>query len=383
MVVKKNTILTIFGTRPEAVKLAPVIHELSRHKTDLNSKVVITGQHRFMLDQMLQHFQITPDVDLNLMKRDQTLEQLTINALKKCSEIIRKIKPSMVLVQGDTTTSFVGALAAFYQKIPVGHIEAGLRTYDLMNPYPEEANRRLISVVANWHFAATNLAEKQLIREGVRKSQIFVTGNTVVDSLKKTVAGDFDVSRYVTKKLPFVMFTMHRRESFGPGFFNILSAIDLLTARFPAYRFLYPVHPNPAVKKAVKQVFKKSRKNLCLMKPMDYNAFVNLMAQAKLIITDSGGIQEEAAALQIPTIICREVTERPEALAAGAVLTGSNTRKIVSRAADVLDNRHQHRIHKHCPFGDGLAARRIVEGILWIYGKRSKRPERFRQVGGL
>lgn len=362
----------IFGTRPEAIKLCPLILEMRKQGT-LEPHVCVTAQHRELLDQVLSVFDVVPDVDLNLMKPSQTLSQLTADALQGLDKYLATQKPDLVVVQGDTTTTFCAALAAFYNQIPVAHVEAGLRTWNKLSPYPEEINRALTTQLSSYHFAATESAKDNLLREGVVADQIFVTGNTVIDALNLAIAKTrcektsipglpAELANSPNAK-PIVLITGHRRESFGPGFQAICEAIRRLAQQFSETAFVYPVHLNPNVQGPVFQLL-KGIENVFLLPPLDYLSFVALLDRSKLIMTDSGGIQEEAPSLGKPVLVMRNTTERPEAVAAGtAVLVGTDVENIVMTAGKLLsNNNHNHSgaLNKN-PFGDGLASRRIVQ----------------------
>lgn len=364
-------ILTIFGTRPEAIKMAPVINAIK--KADKNDvRVCVTAQQRQMLDQVLDIFNIQPDYDLNAMQENQTLAQLTCSVLNKLDNIYKKYKPDFVLVQGDTTTTFVSALAAFYHKIPVGHIEAGLRSYDIFSPWPEEINRKLTGQIANIHFAPTNTAADNLLKEGINPASIFVTGNTVIDALLHTVAflnanqkllSMYEENfSYLNPNKKLILVTGHRRESFGKGFEEICKALATLAQR-EDIEIIYPVHLNPNVLKPVAN-YLSEYKNIFLIPPKDYVTMVYLMQRCYLILTDSGGIQEEAPSLGKPLIVMRDKTERPEGIIAGnAKLAGVNAVNIVKEASFLLDNvdAYHQMSRKHNPYGDGQAATRIAE----------------------
>ena len=365
----RRRVLVIFGTRPEAIKLAPVVAALA-DSNNLQARVCVTGQHREMLDQMLQLFSIRPDCDLGIMRPNQDLFELTARALDGLRTALEAEQPAAVLVQGDTTTAMVAALAAFYCKVPVGHVEAGLRTDRRYDPFPEEMNRRLTSHLATWHYAPTPHAADNLRREGIAAQQIVVTGNTVVDALQMIVAR---LERHPTACRPIlpaeqlagrklVLVTGHRRESFGEGLRNICSALRALADRHHDALIVYPVHPNPAVREPVHALL-GDQPNIILTSPLDYLPFVDLMRRAYLILTDSGGLQEEAPSLGVPVLVMRETTERPEAIAAGtAVLIGTNCEAIVAAASRLLTDAGAHARMRAArnPFGDGAAAPRIV-----------------------
>jgi UDP-N-acetylglucosamine 2-epimerase (non-hydrolysing) len=369
--------MIIMGTRPEVIKCAPVIEALRTRPANFKTTVVVTGQHQELLEQMLRQWTIKPDEHLNLMAARPAPDQLLAAALKGLGPLWPARRPHLIMVQGDTSTALAGALAGFYHRIPVAHLEAGLRTYQPMNPFPEEQHRRMISLLASWHFAPTNGARSHLLQEGVASPSILVTGNTVVDALYATVQKGFNVRPWTRGYEKYVVITFHRRESFGTEFRAMVQAIQDVARLTPEVGFVWPVHPNPHVLRAIKAVFKKPLKNLGLQAPMDYNVFVNLLAQARLVITDSGGVQEETTALGISTLICRHVTERPEAIAAGAILVPPNRAKIRTRALAIL-HQHRHRVPQACPFGDGRASERILAALLWISGQSGRRPRPFK-----
>ena len=341
-------VLLVFGTRPEAIKMAPLVHEFKKHPDQFETKVCVTGQHREMLDQVLDLFQIVPDVDLNIMKSGQDLYDVTSRVLVGMREVLKELSPDLVLVHGDTTTSMAAALAAFYQQIPVGHVEAGLRTGDIYSPWPEEMNRLMTGRIAAYHFAPTPLSKQNLLKENVKAERIVVTGNTVIDALHWVVnkihaeQGLHDSIResirqfgYDTERLAkgkrMVLITGHRRENFGEGFLNICHAIKSLSMRYPEVDFVYPVHLNPNVRKPVMEILGDGADNVFLIDPLQYLPFVYLMEQSYLILTDSGGIQEEAPGLGKPVLVMRNTTERPEAVDAGTVLLVGADRERIER----------------------------------------------------
>lgn len=372
---KPLTVLCIFGTRPEAIKLAPVIRRLHAEPRRFKTVVAVTGQHREMLDQVLKLMDLRPDADLDLMRPGQTLSALTASALAGCSRLVRRYRPDLVLVQGDTSTTLAGSLAAFYQGVAVGHVEAGLRTYRLDNPFPEEANRRMVSLLAAWHFAATPWAAGNLRAEGVPASRIFVTGNPVVDALRSVQGHQYLAAR------ERVVVTAHRRENFGRPLAAICRALLLLARRHPRQEFVFPVHRNPMVRRTVRAVLRRPPANLKLVPPLPYADFIRLLSQARLVVTDSGGIQEEAPVFGVPALVLRRVTERPEALQAGARLLPLETEAIV-RAVSAHLRRPLAACRRPgaCPFGDGRAAERIVAAIAWIGGMRKHRPRPFKPL---
>ncbi|KKO19775.1 MAG: UDP-N-acetylglucosamine 2-epimerase (non-hydrolyzing) [Candidatus Brocadia sp.] len=360
-------IMSVIGTRPEAIKLAPVIKELGRHSGALKSIVTVTAQHRQMLDSVLKVFAIQPDYDLNLMADNQGLADITSKVLKNIEPVYEKEQPDLVLIQGDTTTAFAAALAAYYRHIPVGHVEAGLRSRNKYHPFPEEINRCLTSVIAHLHFAPTKEAKNNLLNEGVDEGLICVTGNTVIDALLNIARHDFtfDNDSLNTIKGKMVLITAHRRESFGQPFMNICNAIMTLAKKYPNVTFVYPVHPNPNVRNLVYSMLEHTA-NIFLIEPLEYGPFVHLMKRACIILTDSGGIQEEAPSLQKPVLILREVTERPEAVMAGcAKLVGTRPETIIQETIRLLEDRKEYHRMAHAvnPFGDGYAAKRIINFI--------------------
>jgi UDP-N-acetylglucosamine 2-epimerase (non-hydrolysing) len=360
-------VLSVFGTRPEAIKLAPVVLELEKHREQVDNLVCVTGQHREMLDQVLDWFQIEPDFDLDLMRPSQDLTSFTSRALESVSQVLQEVRSDAVLVQGDTTTVMITALAAFYQRIPIGHIEAGLRTRNRYDPFPEEINRRMTGVLATYHFAPTERAAAALQAEQVPKENIFVTGNTVVDALLMTV------HRQVTLDLGFdtdgrriILVTAHRRESFGAPFESLCLALRDLAQRNANVEIVYPVHLNPNVREPVGRLLAEQPR-IHLLEPLRYEQFVHVMARAHLILTDSGGIQEEAPVLGKPTLVMRETTERPEAIEAGtARLVGTDRDRIVTETERLLHDAREYRsMAQACsPFGDGRAAEQIVKILI-------------------
>jgi len=362
-------VLTVFGTRPEAIKLAPVIKELERHRDKFISRVCVTGQHREMLDPFLRLFDIKPDWDLEIMKPNQTLFDVAVSALSKLKPILEQENPDILLVQGDTTTAFVAALTAFYFKIKIGHVEAGLRTGGKYNPFPEEINRRLISHLADLHFAPTERARANLLAEGIPEEAIFVTGNTVVDSLLMILELTRDQNPLgnlpLDPKRKLILVTAHRRESFGEGLKNICLALRRLVELDESVEIVYPVHLNPNVQEPVRHIL-GTVERIHLIEPLDYVSFVHLMNRAYLILTDSGGIQEEAPSLGKPVLVMRDVTERPEVLETGAAkLVGTDPARIVAEVLHLLrDSQEYNRMASAPnPFGDGQAAVRIVDAL--------------------
>lgn len=367
-------ILTVFGTRPEAIKMAPLVHELNKHP-DIDARVCVTAQHREMLDQVLALFEIVPDYDLDIMKQGQTLQGITADIITKMTNVLLDFKPDYLLVHGDTSTTFAAGLAAFYQKIPVGHVEAGLRTGNIHSPWPEEANRCLTTVLSEYHFAPTQESQQNLLDEHIAASSIVVTGNTVIDALL-TVTQKLDTPAlkvfmeaqfpYTKDNADMVLVTAHRRENHGEGIHNIGQAVSQLANLYPDIQFVLPLHLNPLVRKPL-QVALGNMTNVHLIEPQDYLPFVYLMSKAKIILTDSGGIQEEAPALGKPVLVMRDTTERPEAVKAGTVkLVGSETENIVAACVLLLEDEQAYRkmAYAHNPYGDGQASSRIVKTLL-------------------
>ena len=381
-------VLLVFGTRPEAIKMAPLVMELQKQKERIETVVCVTGQHREMLDQVLEIFDIKPDYDLNIMKRGQDLYDVTARVLTGMREVLKEIKPDIVLVHGDTTTSTAAALAAFYQQIPVGHVEAGLRTHNIYSPWPEEMNRLLTGRLATYHFSPTPLSRNNLIKESINDRNIIVTGNTVIDALYWVVdkiknnkeldnelesvlsKAGYDVNRLDNGK-KLVLITGHRRENFGDGFINMCTAIKDLTIKHPNVDFVYPRHLTPNVRKPIHEVFGEDLsglKNMFFIEPLEYLSFVYLMEKSSIVLTDSGGIQEEAPGLGKPVLVMRDTTERPEALNAGTVkLVGTDYNKIVNEVSSLIDDKAAYEKMSKAvnPYGDGLACGRIVNALLY------------------
>jgi len=368
-------ILSVFGTRPEAIKMAPVINELKKYPQQFDSKVCVTAQHREMLDQVIKLFDITPEYDLNIMAPCQSLTNITCNVLKGIEPILNEFHPDIVLVHGDTTTTMATSLASYYQKIPVGHVEAGLRTGNIYSPWPEEMNRSLTDTICRYHFAPTEQSKQNLLREGVKNEQIFVTGNTVIDALLSVVQKLRDrdnlqhemVNRFsfLSTNKRLILVTGHRRENFGEGFEQICNALRKIVELHDDVEILYPVHLNPNVKEPVNQILGKL-KGIHLIEPLDYLSFVYLMDCSHIILTDSGGIQEEAPSLGKPVLVMRDTTERPEAVNAGTVkLVGKDTDKIIAEVSRLLSDSSAYNLMSkaHNPYGDGEAAIRIVKSL--------------------
>ena len=379
--------MLVFGTRPEAIKMAPLVKEFQKHPEAFQTIVCVTGQHRQMLDQVLQLFEITPDYDLNIMKQGQDLYDVTARVLTGMRDVLKEAQPDVVLVHGDTTTSTAAALAAFYQQIPVGHVEAGLRTHNIYSPWPEEMNRQITGRIATYHFAPTPLSRQNLLAEGVADDKITVTGNTVIDALYWVVnkikndntlnaelaevlkQAGYDTTRLTNGK-KLVLITGHRRENFGDGFINMCTAIKDLTQKYPEVDFVYPMHLNPNVRKPIHEVFGEDLSNLGNMffiEPLEYLSFVYLMEKATIVLTDSGGIQEEAPGLGKPVLVMRDTTERPEALSAGTVkLVGTNYDKIISEVSILLNDASAYEQMSKAvnPYGDGFACQRITSTLI-------------------
>ena len=380
-------IMLVFGTRPEAIKMAPLVKEFQKHPESFQTIVCVTGQHREMLDQVLQIFDIRPDYDLNIMRQGQDLYDVTSRVLLGMRNVLKEVKPDVVLVHGDTTTSTAAALAAFYQQISVGHVEAGLRTHNIYSPWPEEMNRLITSRIATYHFSPTPLSRQNLLNEGVNEQSIVVTGNTVIDALyivvdkiKKDTAlkielknilynAGYDVQRLENGK-KLVLITGHRRENFGDGFISMCTAIKDLTKKYPEVDFVYPMHLNPNVRKPIHEVFGNDLSgfgNMFFIEPLEYLSFVYLMEKSTLVLTDSGGIQEEASGLGKPVLVMRDTTERPEALEAGTVkLVGTNYNKIILEVSALLDNQDDYEMMSNAvnPYGDGYSCSRILKALM-------------------
>ena len=381
-------VMLVFGTRPEAIKMAPLVKEFQKQPKRVETVVCVTGQHREMLEQVLKIFDIKPDYDLNIMKQGQDLYDVTARVLTGMRDVLKEVKPDVVLVHGDTTTSTAAALAAFYQQIPVGHVEAGLRTHNIYSPWPEEMNRLLTGRLATYHFSPTPLSRNNLIKESVDDRNIIITGNTVIDALYWVVdkiknnkeldneledilsKAGYDVNRLNNGK-KLVLITGHRRENFGDGFINMCTAIKDLTVKYPDLDFVYPMHLNPNVRKPIHEVFGENLsglKNMFFIEPLEYLSFVYLMEKSSIVLTDSGGIQEEAPGLGKPVLVMRDTTERPEALDAGTVkLVGTDYNKIVNEVSSLIDDKAAYEKMSKAvnPYGDGLACGRIVNALLY------------------
>lgn len=377
---KTCKVMTVFGTRPEAIKMAPLVHELNKYGEQIESVVCVTAQHRQMLDQVLEIFAITPDYDLNIMKDRQTLVDVTTRALQSLDAVIKEVKPNIVLVHGDTSTTFVASLAAFYNQVTIGHVEAGLRTWDKYSPFPEEMNRQLTGVMTDLHFSPTDGAADNLRRENKPEDAIFITGNTAIDALKTTVREDYThpvLERVADYKM--VLMTAHRRENLGEPMRRIFRAVRRLVDEHPEIAVVYPVHLNPAVQEVAQEVL-GDHERIVLIDPLDAFDFHNLAARAHLILTDSGGVQEEAPSLGVPVLVLRDTTERPEGIAAGTLkLAGTDEEQVYQMTKELLTNpeAYEEMAHAANPYGDGEASRRIVEAILYHYGMRPERPAPF------
>ncbi|WP_106533013.1 non-hydrolyzing UDP-N-acetylglucosamine 2-epimerase [Planomicrobium soli] len=369
---KKWKVMTIFGTRPEAVKMAPLVLELQKHPETIEPVVTVTAQHREMLDQVLETFQIKPDYDLNIMKDRQTLSDVTVRGLRGLDEIMKKAQPDIVLVHGDTTTTFVASLAAFYNQIAVGHVEAGLRTHNKYSPYPEEMNRQLTGVIADIHFAPTEQSAQNLLKEGKRKERIFITGNTAIDALKTTIRQAY--SHPVLEKVGsdrMILLTAHRRENLGQPMRNMFRAIKRLTEEHDDIQVVYPVHMNPAVREVADEVLGRDPR-IHLIEPLEVMDFHNFAARSFIILTDSGGVQEEAPSLGKPVLVLRDTTERPEGIEAGTLkLAGTSEADIYRLAKELLTDTeaYERMAQASNPYGDGKASHRIVEAL---YGYLNK-----------
>jgi UDP-N-acetylglucosamine 2-epimerase (non-hydrolysing) len=371
-------VLLVFGTRPEAIKMAPLVKGFQKDTINFETKVCVTAQHREMLDQVLDIFEIKPDYDLNLMKPGQDLYDITSNVMMGMKDVLSDFNPDIVLVHGDTTTTSATSLAAFYQKIKVGHVEAGLRTGDIYSPWPEEANRQITGILANYHFAPTITSKDNLLKENKKEENIIVTGNTVIDTLflvlekinnnetlKNKIITNINSQYKLDEDKKLILVTGHRRENFGQGFINICKALKEIALKNPQVDIIYPVHLNPNVQKPVKELL-SNIKNIYLINPLQYEEFIYLMDKSYLIITDSGGIQEEAPSLGKPVLVMRDTTERPEAIEAGTIkLVGTNPKTIISETQNLLDNKNDYKTMSkaHNPYGDGKACKKIVKHL--------------------
>lgn len=362
-------VMTVFGTRPEAIKMAPLVKELKKRK-EVECIVCVTAQHREMLDQVLETFDIVPDYDLNIMKQGQTLTDITVRALKGLEEVIKEVKPNIVLVHGDTTTTFAGALAAFYNQTDIGHVEAGLRTYDKYSPYPEEMNRQMVSSLSDMNFAPTKLSADNLIKEGKKKENIFITGNTVIDAMSTTISDDYqnEVFDWVGNDR-MILLTAHRRENIGDSMRSIFKAVKRIVTEFPDVKVVYPIHKNPIVREIANEIFGDCDK-VKLIEPLEVFDFHNFMNKSYIILTDSGGVQEEAPALGKPVLVLRNTTERPEGIEAGTLkLTGTDEETIYEETKKLLTSKQEYEVMSKAsnPYGDGHASERITDEIIKRY----------------
>lgn len=377
-------ILTIFGTRPEAIKMAPLVQELGNRGDMIQSYVAVTAQHREMLDQVLDLFHIVPDYDLNIMQQGQTLYDVTTRALEGLKDVLIKCNPDLVLVHGDTTTTFVAALAAYYRQIPVGHVEAGLRTHNKYSPFPEEMNRQLTGALAEYHFAPTEKAMQNLVQENINPDNIFVTGNTVIDALKATVKENYVFSDPFLNNIDFarqrvLLVTTHRRENLGEPMRDIFLALKEIVETHPDVAVVFPVHKNPAVRRVVSEVL-GNLPRVHLIEPLHYEPFINLMQRCYLVLTDSGGMQEEAPSLGKPVLVLRETTERPEAVDAGTVkLVGTGREEVLAEARRLLNDAQAYKSMAEAinPYGDGLASKRIADFVCYKFHLSDQQPKEF------
>lgn len=368
----KVKVMVVFGTRPEAIKMAPLVKEL-KSRDEIECIVCVTAQHRQMLDQVLNTFGITPDYDLNIMQKGQTLSDITSRALKGLEEVIKEVKPNIVLVHGDTTTTFAGALAAYYCQVDVGHVEAGLRTWNKYSPYPEEMNRQMVGVIADMHFAPTENSKNSLLREGKKSEDIYVTGNTAIDALKTTVDSEYknEIFDWVGNNR-LILITAHRRENLGEPMRGMFKAINRILNEYDDVRAIYPVHLNPAVQNVANEVLGNNDK-IKLINPLEVIDFHNFLAKSYLILTDSGGIQEEAPSLGKPVLVLRDTTERPEGIAAGTLkLAGTDEEVIYNMTKELLDNKDEYEKMSKAsnPYGDGKASQRIADAIIKKYSNK-------------
>ncbi len=381
----KISLTLIFGTRPETIKMFPIIYEIKKYPHLIDCRIIVSGQHREMLDQMLEIFQIKPDYDLDIMEQNQSLSNITKNSLLGIEKILKKEKPSMVLVQGDTTTTFAGALAAFYQKIRIGHVEAGLRTNNKYYPFPEEVNRHITSVLADLHFAPTRQSCKNLLSEGVKREDIFICGNTVIDSLFLMIKKNYIFREPLLKdkkifEKKIILVTMHRRENWGEPLREICRAINKIIDEHSNVSVIFPLHKNPEIRRNVKEIL-QNKKDILLLDTLDYDDMINLMSKSYIMLTDSGGIQEEGPSLGKPVLVLRDETERPEAVEAGVVkLIGTNEERVCSEVNTLLNRRDKYiEMSKNInPYGDGKASERIVKKILNNFNLINQSPDEFK-----
>ena len=381
----KIKIAMVFGTRPETIKMFPIISEIKKYPHLIDYRIIVSGQHREMLDQMLEIFKINPDYDLNIMKQDQSLSNITNSSLMGIEKILKKERPSMVLVQGDTTTTFTGALAAFYQKIKIGHVEAGLRTNSKYNPFPEEINRHLTSVLTDLHFAPTRQSCKNLLYEGVKREDILISGNTVIDSMFLMIKEKYVFREPLLKdkkifKKRIILVTMHRRENWGEPLRETCQSINKIIDEHSDLYVIFPLHKNPEIRRNVMEIL-QNKKDILLLDTLDYDDMINLMSKSYIILTDSGGIQEEAPSLGKPVLILRDETERPEAVEAGVVkLIGTNKDRVYSEVKTLINSRDKYRkMSKNInPYGDGKASERIIKKILYSFNLVDQEPDEFK-----
>lgn len=378
---KKIKVLTVFGTRPEAIKMAPVVKELHKQSERFESIVVVTAQHREMLDQVLKTFDIQPDYDLNIMKEDQTLSTITANVLLGLDQIMKEAKPDIVLVHGDTTTTFAASISAFYNQIKVGHVEAGLRTWNKYSPFPEEMNRQLTDVIADIYFAPTANSKENLLKESRPEEYIYITGNTAIDALQQTVQTDYPLSivDQISSDKKLILVTMHRRENQGEPMERVFKAIRYVVGQHEEIEVVFPVHLNPTVQKMAESIL-GNHPRIHLIAPLDVIDFHNLIARSYMIMTDSGGVQEEAPSLGKPVLVLRETTERPEGVEAGTLkLVGTQTDTILREMTNLLENEAEYNRMSAAsnPYGDGQASMRILDGIAFSFGLKKKRPDEF------
>jgi len=383
---KKIKVMTVFGTRPEAIKMAPLVKVLEKTQ-EIESIVCITAQHRQMLDQVMDIFGIKADYDLDIMQSGQTLSDITMRAMKGIEEVIKKENPDIVLVHGDTTTTFAGALASFYCQTKVGHVEAGLRTYDKYSPFPEEMNRCLTTQLSDLYFAPTENNAQNLLKENIDAKKIYITGNTVIDAIKTTVKEEYEFSDECLKSLDFknnrvILMTAHRRENLGKPLRNICEAVLETVKKYPDVHVVYPVHLNPAVKNVANEIL-GNHERIHLIEPLDVTELHNLMSKCYMVMTDSGGLQEEAPSLGKPVLVLRNETERPEAVTAGTVKIAGVDKKIIQKLASELlsgSEEYEKMSHSVNPYGDGLASERIVDAILYAFGVKNEKPEDFKAL---
>jgi len=379
----KIKVVTVFGTRPEAIKMAPLVKEMGKY-SQIESLVCVTAQHRQMLDQVLEMFEISPNYDLNIMKERQTLTGITVRALEGLCNVFEEVKPDIVLVHGDTTTTFAASLAAFYCKVGVGHVEAGLRTFDKYSPYPEEMNRKLTGALADYHFSPTVVNKQNLLNESIKEEKIYITGNTVLDALRTTVKDEYEFENQALKSIDYskrvITVTAHRRENLGEPLFNICRALKYIARKYDDVEIIYPVHLNPVVQETARQILEECS-NVHLIEPIGVQDMHNLMSRSFMVLTDSGGIQEEAPSLGKPVLVLRNETERPEAVQAGTVkIAGTDESRIIEMACELMENTVEYNRMARAvnPYGDGFASRRIAEALLYEFGFSKNKPDEFK-----